>query len=125
MEKFTIPIWIWRCSKLCLCNWNLRPKQSIPSNCRRLPTKQSKFENVIRMNWNRSLNGILHFQNNPNLDSRFDGSAGAAGNAPGYFGISTSSFSSASDVNGIKKHKEGAQTTVNDNGKVSTYAVEN
>lgn len=61
------------------------------------------------------------------MDTRFDGSESPAGPAggPGYFGISTSSFSSSSDVNGIKKHKEGAQTTVNDNGKVSTYAVEN
>lgn len=60
------------------------------------------------------------------MDTRFGASDSNAGNQPsGYFGIQTSSFSSSSDVNGVKKHKEGASTTVNDNGKVSTYNVEN
>ncbi|XP_055304748.1 uncharacterized protein LOC129569674 [Sitodiplosis mosellana] len=65
-------------------------------------------------------------KNKPNVDTRFDGSENVAGNAPsGYFGIQTSSFSSSSDVNGVKKHKEVATTTINDNGKVSTHTVEN
>lgn len=67
-----------------------------------------------------------HFQVKPNLDSRIDPSESTAGNSPtGFFGIQTSSFSSSSDVNGIKKHKEGATTTINDNGKVSSYTLEN
>lgn len=66
------------------------------------------------------------FQSKPNVDHRFDPSDNMANNVPsGYFGVQTSSFSSSSDVNGVKKHKEGASTTVNDNGKVSTYNVEN
>lgn len=69
-------------------------------------------------------------QNKPNVDSRFgaDDNTGNTGNAipsNGYFGVSSSSFSSSSDVNGVKKHKEGAVTTVNDNGKVTTYQVDN
>lgn len=59
------------------------------------------------------------------MDTRFGPSDNSAGNQPGFFGVQTSSFSSSSDVNGVKKHKEGATTTVNDNGKVTTYNVEN
>lgn len=68
---------------------------------------------------------LFSIQNQPNLDTRFDASDNTAGGNPGFFGISTSSFSSSSDVNGIKKHKEGAITSINDNGKVTTYKVEN
>lgn len=62
---------------------------------------------------------------NPNVDSRFgpDETNAPADGKPGYVGISTSSFSSSSDVDGKKTHKEGAFTTVNDNGKVTTYKV--
>jgi len=65
-------------------------------------------------------------KNKPNVDSRFGATDNSAGTQPsGYFGVQTASFSSSSDVNGVKKHKEGASTTINDNGKVSTYNVEN
>ncbi|XP_031629430.1 calcium-binding protein P isoform X2 [Contarinia nasturtii] len=66
-------------------------------------------------------------KNKPNVETRFDSGENLGGNVPpaGYFGIQTSSFSSSSDLNGIKKHKEGALTTINDNGQVSTYSVEN
>lgn len=65
-------------------------------------------------------------QNKPNVDSRIDPSDNNIGNTPsGYFGVQSSSFSSSSDINGIKKHKESATTTINDNGKVSSYTVEN
>lgn len=75
---------------------------------------------------NINQNAHSNIQVKPNLDSRIEPSDSTAGNSPsGYFGVQTSSFSSSSDVNGIKKHKEGATTTVNDNGKVSTYTVEN
>lgn len=77
----------------------------------------------------RFLSINFHFiplQNNPNVDHRFDPSDNMANNVPGgYFGVQTASFSSSSDVNGKKTHKEGATTTVNDNGKVTTYKVEN
>uniref|UniRef100_A0A1B0CTX0 Putative conserved secreted protein n=1 Tax=Lutzomyia longipalpis TaxID=7200 RepID=A0A1B0CTX0_LUTLO len=42
---------------------------------------------------------------------------------PGFYGVYSSSFSSSSDINGhVQSHGE-AQTTVNDNGKVTTYTV--
>lgn len=68
-----------------------------------------------------------YFQLKPNVDSRFGetGASGASGAPGGFFGISTSSFSSSSDLDGVKKHKEAAITTINDNGKVSSYTVEN
>lgn len=69
----------------------------------------------------------LLLQNKPNLDNRFDPNEASPGSAPSgsFFGVSTSSFSSSSDINGVKKHKEAASTTINDNGKVSTYTVDN
>jgi len=56
-----------------------------------------------------------------NVDSRF-GPEETDGK-PGFVGISTSSFSSSSDIDGVKSHKEGAITTVNDNGKITTHKV--
>lgn len=43
---------------------------------------------------------------------------------PGYVGVSTASFSSTSDVNGVQTQRKGAYTTVNDNGKITTYKLE-
>lgn len=60
----------------------------------------------------------------PNLDSRFGGddSPGVSvSRGPGGF-VGVSSFSSSSDVNGQKFRQ--AATTVNDNGKVTTYRVQ-
>jgi len=59
--------------------------------------------------------------NSPNIDNRFGASGPNDGS--GYFGVSTSSFSSSSDVNGVKMNRKGAITSVNDNGKVTTYKV--
>ncbi|KAJ6646958.1 hypothetical protein Bhyg_02175 [Pseudolycoriella hygida] len=59
--------------------------------------------------------------NSPNIDNRFGASGPSDGN--GFFGVSTSSFSSSSDVNGVKTNRKGAITSVNDNGKVTTYKV--
>uniref|UniRef100_A0A1B0CTW9 Uncharacterized protein n=1 Tax=Lutzomyia longipalpis TaxID=7200 RepID=A0A1B0CTW9_LUTLO len=65
--------------------------------------------------------------NSPNVDTLH----GSGGNPvvsmsvgpPGFYGVSSSSFSSSSDINGhVQSHRE-AQTTVNDNGKVTTYTV--
>lgn len=69
-----------------------------------------------------------HLQYKPNIDvnNRFNPDDNDVANPSGqFFGVSTSSFSNSADVNGIKTHKEGALTTVNDNGKVTTYKVDN
>lgn len=60
-------------------------------------------------------------QNSPNIETRFGASGPNDGS--GFFGVSTSSFSSSSDVNGVKMNRKGAITSVNDNGKVTTYKV--
>ncbi|XP_055594959.1 fibroin heavy chain-like isoform X3 [Uranotaenia lowii] len=52
----------------------------------------------------------------PNIDTRFGGSQQGG---PGFVGVS--SFSSSSNING-QTHREAA-TSVNDNGKVTTYHV--
>ncbi|EAT48665.1 AAEL000304-PC [Aedes aegypti] len=58
----------------------------------------------------------------PNVDvsNRFGGGS-QQGGGPGFVGVS--SFSSSSNING-QSHRE-ASTTVNDNGKVTTYHVRN
>lgn len=135
MEKYPIYGRIRRWTKLCVCNWCLWTKWN-STNCRRFPTKQSKPMSTASLIFFdefffSSVCNKMHFpfQNKPNVDSRVDPSDPAANaiNAPlpGYFGVQTSSFSSSSDVNGVKKHKEAAVTTINDNGKVSSYTVEN
>ncbi|XP_022901290.1 uncharacterized protein [Onthophagus taurus] len=59
--------------------------------------------------------------NSPNINTRF---AASPDGAPGGFhSVSTSSFSSSSDVNGKPSSFHQASTTVNDNGKVTTYTV--
>jgi len=62
----------------------------------------------------------------PNLDSRFGGDSSPVGvshsqGPPGFVGVS--SFSSSSDVNGVKHRESG--TSVNNDGKVTTYHVRN
>ncbi|XP_026464518.1 uncharacterized protein LOC113378117 isoform X2 [Ctenocephalides felis] len=60
--------------------------------------------------------------NSPNVLNRF-GSEG--GTVPGgTYSVFTSSVSGSSDINGKKTSFRKAQTTVNDNGKVSTYTVQ-
>lgn len=54
----------------------------------------------------------------PNIDTRFGGSSQPQG-GPGFVGVS--SFSSSSNING-QTHREAA-TSVNDNGKVTSYHV--
>ncbi|XP_049305424.1 uncharacterized protein LOC105224053 isoform X3 [Bactrocera dorsalis] len=56
----------------------------------------------------------------PNITNRFGGSSSPGG----YKGVSVSSFSSSSDINGQKTSQRGAQTTINDNGKITTYRVQ-
>ncbi|XP_075151490.1 uncharacterized protein LOC142225588 isoform X2 [Haematobia irritans] len=52
----------------------------------------------------------------PNISNRFSSTS------PGGFkGVSVSSYSTSSDVNGKRTSHRGAQTTINDNGKVTTY----
>lgn len=55
--------------------------------------------------------------NSPNINTRFGSDAAPGG--PGFVGVS--SFSSSSNING-QSHREAA-TSVNDNGKVTTYHV--
>ncbi|XP_017770348.1 PREDICTED: uncharacterized protein LOC108558059 [Nicrophorus vespilloides] len=62
--------------------------------------------------------------NNPNIFNRFGG--GEEAQKPnGFYGVFTSSHSSTSDVDGKKTSAHEAQTTINDNGKVTTYKVKN
>lgn len=65
-------------------------------------------------------------QARPNLDSRFgDDRVGvtqtSTGGAPGFVGVS--SFSSSSDINGVKNRESGS--SVNKNGHVTTYYTRN
>jgi hypothetical protein len=64
--------------------------------------------------------------NSPNIDTRFgdDGSSvTVTSGQPGYVGVSTASFSSSSDIDGQQQNHREAVTSVNDNGKVTTYRV--
>ncbi|XP_055916419.1 uncharacterized protein DDB_G0282077 isoform X1 [Eupeodes corollae] len=67
--------------------------------------------------------------NVPNINTRFSdddsgiGGGSSGGGGGGYRGVSVSSYSSSSDVNGKKTNQRGASTTINDNGKVTTYRV--
>ncbi|XP_030377391.1 RNA-binding protein FUS isoform X1 [Scaptodrosophila lebanonensis] len=58
----------------------------------------------------------------PNIVNRFGGSSssGGGGGGGGYKGVSVSSFSTS---NGDGTSRRGAQTTINDNGKVTSYSV--
>ncbi|XP_064547629.1 uncharacterized protein LOC135434838 isoform X1 [Drosophila montana] len=62
----------------------------------------------------------------PNIVNRFGGDSGSSssyggsGGGGGYKGVSVSSFSSS---NGDGSSRRGAQTTINDNGKVTSYSV--
>ncbi|KAH8273867.1 hypothetical protein KR044_002412 [Drosophila immigrans] len=61
----------------------------------------------------------------PNIVNRFGSSSstssnGGGGGGGGYKGVSVSSFSSS---NGDGTSRRGAQTTINDNGKVTSYSV--
>lgn len=58
---------------------------------------------------------------NPNVHVQHTITSGSPG---AYVGVSTASFSSTSDVNGVKTQQKGAYTTVNDNGKITTYKLE-
>lgn len=59
----------------------------------------------------------------PRIDAHFPAVPGVPG-AGGFVGVSTASFSSSSNVNGVKSQHKSAVTTVNDNGKVTTYKLE-
>ncbi|XP_023160618.2 uncharacterized protein LOC111592556 isoform X2 [Drosophila hydei] len=54
----------------------------------------------------------------PNIVNRFGGPSSSGGG--GFKGVSVSSFSSS---NGDGTSRRGAQTTINDNGKVTSYSV--
>ncbi|XP_023291462.2 uncharacterized protein LOC111675001 isoform X2 [Lucilia cuprina] len=54
----------------------------------------------------------------PNVINRFGSTSPG-----GYKGVSVSSYSSSSDINGKKTSNRGSQTTINDNGRITTYKV--
>lgn len=59
---------------------------------------------------------------NVNVVNRFsDATKGGNG---GYYSVSSSSYSSSSDINGRRKAHRGAETVVNNNGEVTQYKVE-
>ena len=58
----------------------------------------------------------------PNVNTRF---AAAGGPRGGSYGVFTSSQSATSNLNGKPMSFHRATTTVNDNGKVTTYTVQN
>ena len=113
---------LWRIPQLCFIGrfcWTWLPT----TTCKHLPSKPCKsnsqaFESQFLI--------VSIFQAYPNLDSRFGGDDSPVGvsvtnGRPGYVGVS--SFSSSSDVNG-QKHRQSA-TSVNNNGKVTTYHTRN
>lgn len=59
------------------------------------------------------------FQAVPNISNRF-----SSVSPGGFKGVSVSSFSTSSDIDGKKTSHRGSQTTINDNGKITTYKVE-
>jgi hypothetical protein len=59
--------------------------------------------------------------NAPNIFSRFGETSGG----DGTYGVFTSSVSSSSNVDGKPQNFHRASTTINDNGKISTYTVKN
>ncbi|GAB0095894.1 hypothetical protein DMENIID0001_113300 [Sergentomyia squamirostris] len=62
----------------------------------------------------------------PNVDTRIGADqplVTVSAGQPGYYGVSSSSFAVSSDVNGQKSSHREASTSINDNGKVTTYTV--
>lgn len=62
--------------------------------------------------------------NFPNVNTRFASDNTISSGKPGFYGVSTSSFSESSNVNGQETNRRGAVTTVNDNGKITTYKTQ-
>lgn len=78
---------------------------------------------MIKIN-GKSILSVLQVR--PNLDSRFGGDDAGVGvyhtqGAPGQVGVS--SFSSSSNINGQQFRESG--TSINNNGKVTTYHTRN
>lgn len=58
-------------------------------------------------------------------ESATSGAGGGGGGGGGQYSVFTSSVSHSSNVDGKPKTFHQASTTVNDNGKVTTYTVKN
>lgn len=90
-----------------------------------LPTnkkvKNAVFNDIIVQYYPQLLTFV--FQNVPNVDARFG--ATKSGGGGGLYSVFTSSQSETANVNGKPVSRQQASTTVNDNGKVSTYTVHN
>ncbi|KAL0901815.1 hypothetical protein ABMA27_006983 [Loxostege sticticalis] len=59
---------------------------------------------------------------NVNVMNRFSDNTGPGGK---FYSVSSSSYSSSSNVNGRQETKKGAETLVNNNGVVTHYKVQN
>ncbi|CAB3239737.1 unnamed protein product [Arctia plantaginis] len=59
---------------------------------------------------NVNINKVSHFSDSPGRG--------------GYYGVSSKSYASSSNVNGQEYNRRGAVTTIDDNGKVTSYKVE-
>ncbi|KAJ3639469.1 hypothetical protein Zmor_002829 [Zophobas morio] len=63
--------------------------------------------------------------NAPNIFTRFGGAGEGGPTGQGNYGVFTSSVSSSSNLDGKVHNFHRATTTINDNGKVTTYEVKN
>uniref|UniRef100_A0A1E1WPE6 Uncharacterized protein n=1 Tax=Pectinophora gossypiella TaxID=13191 RepID=A0A1E1WPE6_PECGO len=64
--------------------------------------------------------------NMPNVDvTQYSDAATAPRDGNGFYSVSSSSYSSSSNVNGKQENRQGGETIVNDNGKVTKYKVHN
>ncbi|KAL5280030.1 hypothetical protein ACFFRR_004186 [Megaselia abdita] len=77
----------------------------------------SNSDNLQHQTLTSNQNRLSLPQKVPNINNRFGGDS----NPGGFHSVSTSSFSESSNVNGQEHNRRGAQTTFNDNGKITTY----
>ncbi|KAJ8950348.1 hypothetical protein NQ314_007883 [Rhamnusium bicolor] len=63
--------------------------------------------------------------NSPNINTRFGGSEAGGQPGGGFHSVFTSSQSQSANVNGKPVTLHKASTTVNDNGKITTYTANN
>nr|AXY94653.1 seroin transcript 2B [Mamestra brassicae] len=61
---------------------------------------------------------------NPNVDRTINHFSDTSAPRSGFYSVSSNSYSSSSNVNGKELNNRGAETVVNDNGKVTHYKVQ-
>lgn len=84
------------------------------------------FQMYLLINLLRFLSSLLKLQNNPNVNvvNRF-ADAGTNDGKPHFVSVSSTSYSTSSNVNGKETNQRGAETVVNKDGKVTSYKVRN